>query len=166
MKKNHDENRPRDGRQNRRPQKGGKPRDERSSRKKRRERGGLEGFSTLNQVAGVPKPHAYHSQIPVNPTRTVAEPKPTCPICGKSIDNISLSFFNEKGESVHFDCVLEEIRKMYPCSENQSISYVGHGNFAKVEKDAEGKYTIVETIPYENPERNAQMKEYVDSLKK
>lgn len=165
MKKNHDENRPRDNKAPRKPQKGGKPGNERSSRKKKKEKGGLEGFSTLNQVAGVPKPHSHHSNIPVNPTRTVNEPHPVCPICGKPIENITLSFFNEKGESVHFDCVLESIKASHPVGENQSISYVGHGNFAIVEKNEEGKYSIVETIPYEDQNRNTQMKEYVDSLK-
>lgn len=163
MKKNHKEN----GQTLQSAKRNAKPRNQGDgrSRKKKKDKAGLDGFSTLTQVAGVPKSRSFHSQIPIAPVRTVAEPRPVCPICGKEIENIALSFFNANGESVHFDCVLGQVRNSETLGENQSVSYIGRGNFAVVEKDENGKYRIVKTIAVEDQKNNQQLKDYVDSLK-
>lgn len=138
---------------------------EQKHKKKKKDKGVLEGFTTLNQVAGVPKPHAFHSQIPVNPVYCVREPKPVCALCGNTIENIAQAFNDAEGRPVHFDCVLEKIKSSEILSENQFISYVGKGNFAVVEKLEDGKYIIVRTISYEDQKRNSDFKAYVESLK-
>lgn len=125
----------------------------------------ISGFSTLNQVAGVPKPREFHSSIPVAPTKSVKEPKCVCALCGQNINQIAQAMVNGDGEYVHFDCVLSQIKADNQVEENQVISYIGSGNFGICEKNPDGKYTIVRVIPYENPEKNKVLKEYVESLK-
>lgn len=128
--------------------------------------GKLAGFSNLNQVAGVPKPYDYHSKLPVLPTTSVVEPNLVCALCGKTIETISSALCAPDGKYVHFDCVLEDMKAKNHLLENQSISYIGSGNFAIVEKDENGSYTIVSRIPYEDHDHFDQMKMYVESLKK
>ena len=137
----------------------------RDKKKKNDQDSKLNGFSTLNQVSGVPKPHSYHSRIPVAPVRTVTEPHDTCSICGKTIENISSAFLASDGTLVHFDCVLENLKKSHTVHEGQTISYIGRGNFALLEKDEKGSWTIVERYPVEDQEKYERMKAYVEEHK-
>ena len=66
---------------------------------------------------------------------------------------------------IHFDCMLKRVRDKEHLQEGQSISYIGHGNFAVVEKTEEGRYVIVRTIPVEDDKAYKDMKEYVEALK-
>lgn len=125
----------------------------------------ISGFSTLNQVAGVPKPTEHHSSIPVAAPKSVREPKLKCEICGKEIAQIASAMSTPSGGYAHFDCVLEDIKKNEVLAENQVVSYIGSGNFGVCEKDENGSYHIVKTINYENAEKIKAMKEYVESLK-
>ena len=125
----------------------------------------LNGFTTLNQVTGVPKTHSYHSRIPILETQTVVETGDVCPICGKRIDVIASALLSPEGLPVHFDCVLDELKRKYNPKENQTISYVGKGNFALCEKGEDGKWSIVERIAYESPESNLKFKEYIGEHK-
>ncbi len=125
----------------------------------------MQGFSTINQVAGVPKSRGFHSSIPVSKPKEIREPRPTCPNCGQIVENIAFSFLNANDEFVHFDCALEIAKKELSPSPNQVVSYVGCGNFALCEKDMEGKFKILRTINFEDQKKFSKMKEFVESVK-
>ena len=59
----------------------------------------------------------------------------------------------------------ERIKEANPVLENQTISYIGKGEFALCQKDEEGKWTIVRRIPYESGENYAKMKSFVEENK-
>ncbi len=124
-----------------------------------------QGFTTLNQVAGVPKPRSFHSSIPVARPKEIREPRPVCPVCGKIVENVAFSFLNANEEFVHFDCALDLARRELSPGENQVVSYVGCGNFALCEKDGDGKFRIIRSISFEDQKRFSKIKEYVESVK-
>ena len=134
-----------------------------SSRKKNKS--AISGFATLTQVAGIPTYREHHSSIPILPVKTVKEPGIICSICGEKIDTIATAVTNPKGEYVHFDCALAEIKEHERPNDNQTISYIGCGNFGLCEKNSEGKWTILKTISYESSEKNKAIKAYVEGLK-
>ena len=133
--------------------------------RKKKKKAGINGFSTLNQVAGVPKPHEHHSSIPVEPIGMISEPHDKCVYCGKEIENIAEAFTASDGSYVHFDCVISRIKEAERPKEDETVSYIGSGNFALIGKDEEGRYKIIKTIPFETPDKTKAMKEYVESLK-
>ena len=95
----------------------------------------------------------------------VNEPTPVCSICGKNIETIADAISEGNGSFSHFDCVISKIREQEKVSENETVSYIGHGNFAVLYKDEEGKYVIKTRIPYESKENYDSMKKYVESTK-
>ena len=133
--------------------------------KKKKKNSGITGFSTLNQVAGVPKPSEHHSSIPVDTPKRIREPQPVCSYCGKEIENIAEAFTASDGSYVHFDCVISRIKEAERPKEDETVSYIGSGNFALIGKDEEGRYKIIKTIPFETPDKTKAMKEYIESLK-
>lgn len=141
------------------------PQQKKGKGKKNENEGKFAGFTTLNQVTGVPKAHSFHSRIPLQNVKTVREPGTACAICGEKIDSIAQAVTSPSGAYVHFDCALEDIRKNYHVHEGQSVSYVGKGAFGICEKDEEGKWHILERIQYESPEANTRFKEYVEEQK-
>ena len=148
---------------NRKPQR--RQGDKRPGQRKKKGREAISGFSTLNQVAGVPKPREHHSSIPVAVPGPVEEPHPLCAYCGKEIENIASSFSVQDGGYAHFDCVLGRIRESEKPSEGETVSYIGSGRFAVVGKNEEGKLSIVKVIPVETPDALRAMKENVGSLR-
>lgn len=124
-----------------------------------------QGLNNINQVTGVPKSHSFHSSIPIPPPKTIREPLPVCPDCNERIQGIAESFSLPDGQFIHFDCMLRRVRDKEHLQEGQSISYIGHGNFAVVEKTEDGRYVIVRTIPVEDDKAYKDMKEYVEALK-
>lgn len=125
----------------------------------------LVGFSTLNQVSGVPKPHSYKSRLQVSPTKVIKEPLDKCSICGHTILNVSQAMCSPDSSFVHFDCVLDKIKSEHPVRENQTISYIGKGCFAKLEKNENGSWSIIERYTYESQENYEKMKSYVEEAK-
>lgn len=95
----------------------------------------------------------------------VVEPRPICVLCGEVIDNFAEAISEPNGGYSHFDCVLEKIRQQEKVQEPDSVSYIGHGTFAVVSKDAEGKYTIKTRISYESNEAFLGMKKQVEAAK-
>ena len=95
----------------------------------------------------------------------VNEPMPVCSICGKNIETIADAISEGNGSYSHFDCVIAKIREQERVTENETVSYIGHGNFAVLYKDEEGKYVIKTRIPYESKENYDSMKKYVESTK-
>ena len=137
-----------------------------SNRKNRQKKQSVSGFSTLNQVAGVPKRRQYHSEIPVPEAKSVREPEGIiCPFCNMPIDSIASAVVNPDGTYSHFDCVLNSIRETEKPAENQTVSYIGSGNFALCEKNENGGYTILKRISYEAPESHKKLVDFVGELK-
>ena len=144
-----------------------KRKEQESPKKKSQRKHGVSGFSTLSQVAGVPKKRIYHSDIPVPEARTVEEPSGIlCAICNEPIDSIASAIAGKDGGYVHFDCVLESIKKEEELRDNQSISYIGSGNFAICEKGEDGRFSIIKRIPYESEEQHHKLVDFVEGLKK
>ena len=133
--------------------------------RKKKKKAGINGFSTLNQVAGVPKPHEHHSSIPVEPIGMISEPHDKCVYCGKEIENIASAFMAPDGTYAHFDCVLECIRETEKPGEGESVSYIGGGSFGIIGRGEDGKPIIIRRIQYESPETVRSMKAYVASLR-
>ena len=84
-----------------------------------------------------------HMSFDVLDVPQVNEPMPVCSLCGKSIETIADSFCEPDGSYSHFDCVLDKIRKQERVSEDETVSYIGHGNFAVFYKNEEGKFIPV-----------------------
>ena len=139
-------------------------RGKRKKGRKKKEDARLVNFTSLQQVAGGPKPYKFHSRIPVNEIGTVKEPNTECALCGKKIENIALAL--KEGEAfVHFNCALEKVKAENPLHEGESLSYAGKGNFAIFSKSEEGKWVTVKKIPFESAEDHESMKTYVQELK-
>jgi len=161
-KRNYHFSMPKENSRGRAPNRG---RSEKKKQKSSEAKPSLQGFQTLSQVSGAPLKSVHHSRIPVAPVKSVREPHTICPICGQKINLISEALTDPKGEYVHFDCVIKQLRERYRPRENQTISYVGRGNFALCEKGADGKWSIVERIQYESGESVEKLRSYVESLK-
>ncbi|MBR4427521.1 MAG: hypothetical protein IKS77_07430 [Spirochaetales bacterium] len=109
-----------------------------------------------------PKRHMTFDELDVP---QVHEPNPICSICGKQIENIADAISESDGGFSHFDCVIAKIREQERVSEGETVSYIGHGNFAVFVKDEEGKYTIKTRIAYESKDSYDAMKKYVEGTK-
>ena len=95
----------------------------------------------------------------------VNEPNPICCICGKTIETIADAISEANGGYSHFDCVIAKIKEQERVSDDETVSYIGHGNFAVLTKDEEGKYTIKTRIPYESKDSYDAFKKYVEGTK-
>ncbi len=125
-----------------------------------------QNFSTLNQVAGVPEKSKFHSTQKLVEPKHIVEPHTLCPLCGKPIECIAEAMVNENNEYVHFDCALNLVKEKTNLGSNQSISYIGSGNFAVVEKNEEGKYIIINRIPFEKSEQTNILRSFIDEVKR
>ncbi len=95
----------------------------------------------------------------------IIEPKPVCSICGESIPAIIEAIRESDGSYSHFDCVLEKIRREYNVQAPDTVSYIGHGNFAVVSKNTDGTMFFKEKIQYESNESFAAIKQFVEDSK-
>ncbi len=107
---------------------------------------------------------ALKSSLPPVDVKKVKEPLLTCGYCNKVISNIANAI---KGDEIyfHFDCIINKIKEDYKVKDSQSVSYIGRGSFAIVEKDSEGKLHFVETIQIETPQQFDLMKKFVEEVK-
>lgn len=96
----------------------------------------------------------------------VEEPMPPCAICGKPVELISEAISEPNGGYSHFDCVISRIKEQERVTEDETVSYIGHGNFAVFRKDEEGRYVIRTRVPYESKENYDAMKKFVEGSKK
>lgn len=95
----------------------------------------------------------------------VEEPRPKCSICGQVIETIADAITEPDGRYSHFDCVIARIKEEEAVSDDEVVSYIGHGNFAVFKKSPEGQYTIKTRIPYESKEAYESMKKFVERSK-
>ena len=95
----------------------------------------------------------------------VIEPRPVCALCGEPIESIAEAISEPNGGYSHFDCVIDKIKAQENVQGPDSVSYIGHGTFAVVSRDAEGKYCIKKRIQYESNEAFNDMKKQVEAAK-
>ncbi|MCR4790000.1 MAG: hypothetical protein K5839_02855 [Treponemataceae bacterium] len=56
-----------------------------------------------------------------------------CAYCGKPIEELATAMGSkEKGEPVHFDCVLDKLKESEKLLPDESIAYIGQGRFGVV----------------------------------
>ncbi|MBR6084664.1 MAG: hypothetical protein IKP61_03500 [Spirochaetales bacterium] len=132
------------------------------NRKRKRSRGGDNRKPQQQNASSQVRKHMAFDDLDVP---QVNEPRPVCSICGQNIDFIAEAISESDGSFSHFDCVLEKLRKEYQVKEDETLSYVGHGNFAVFAKDAEGKLTIKTRIPYESKDSYDGAKRFVEGSK-
>ncbi len=133
------------------------------NKKRRRQKGKKPTNPVQITQKQVEKTHIKFEDIEVP---QVVEPRPNCELCGQVIETFSEAISEPNGGYSHFDCVLEKLRQQENVQAPDSISYIGHGTFAVVTKDAEGKFTIKTRIPYESNEAFLGMKKQVEEAKK
>ena len=90
--------------------------------KKRKEKQ-EKGFSTLNQVTGVPKSYTFHSSIPVEEPKVIKSDRPTCPICGKVVEDVSSSFLDKEGNVIHYGFIEKFIEQLGETYNIREIAY-------------------------------------------
>ncbi len=95
------------------------------------------------------------SKYPYNKKlKNVNNQKTICFICQKPISN-KYDVVNNKDEKAHFNCVLKNLSKKEKLRKNQSIFYIGGGDFAVVEHYSKSPYDfkILKKIKYENRQK-------------
>ena len=133
------------------------------NRKRRRSRGGDNRKPQQQPSAPVQvKKHMVFDELEVP---QVNEPRPVCRLCGQNIDFIAEAISESDGGFSHFDCVLNKLREEYQVKEDETLSYVGHGNFAVFAKDENGKLVIKTRIPYESKDSYDSAKRFVEGSK-
>lgn len=94
--------------------------------------------------------------------------KNICPMCNLPITDIASSLTDKKtNQPVHFDCVLEEVRKNEKINENEKIAYIGQGRFGILyyENIRDQKhFTIKKIIEWEDKETKSQWRGEISDL--
>lgn len=110
-----------------------------------------------------PRPRMIFDDVEVP---QVVEPRPDCCICGQPIESIAEAIVESNGGFSHFDCVLQKLREQENVQEPDCVSYIGHGCFAVVTKDEDGKWSIKSRIQYESNDDFANAKKQVEGSKR
>ena len=111
------------------------------------------------------QPVRHHIQFDEVEVPQIHEPNPVCAICGNPIELIAEAISEPNGGYSHFDCVIAKLKEQEHVTEDEKLSYVGHGNFAVFTKDEEGHLVIKTRIPYESKESYDSMKKFVEGVK-
>lgn len=114
---------------------------------------------------GAPAAERQHMKMEELAVPQVQEPLFTCALCGKPIEYIAEAISEPDGSYSHFDCVMDKIRRQENVSENEKLSYIGHGCFAVFTTGEDGKLAIRTRIQYESKETFESAKKYVESTK-
>ncbi len=96
-----------------------------------------------------------------------------CPYCGEIIKDITGAIASkESGAPAHFECVLNFLEEHEPHAQNETIIYIGRGNFAVVifeNPNTPKKFKIVRMIEWEDknsiPEWRTSILDYYDLSK-
>lgn len=91
-----------------------------------------------------------------------------CPKCQMPITDIASALPDKiTGKPIHFDCVLNQIKKDEPVGENEKIAYIGQGRFAVLyyenPRDPK-KFTVKKTIEWEEREQKSEWRDELSSL--
>ena len=107
---------------------------------------------------------APKSSLPPLNIKKVKEPLLKCSYCDKVISNIANAIKGEESY-FHFDCIINKIKEDYKVKDSQTVSYIGRGSFAIIEKNSDGELKFVETIQIETPKQFDLMKKFVEEVK-
>ena len=92
----------------------------------------------------------------------------TCEYCNQPSEDLASSIAaKESGNPAHFDCVLAKINASEKLSENEKITYIGHGRFAVVyfENPHDLRhFTIRRVIEWENREAKYEWRSEIANL--
>ena len=100
--------------------------------------------------------------------KKIKYPEYKCTKCGEIIQDLSSAIADkESGLPVHFDCVIEFLKKAEELKEGEEIIYIGNGNFAvayfenpKVRKN----FKIIKLIEWEDKNKLYQWKKDISEL--
>ncbi len=91
-----------------------------------------------------------------------------CSLCGKPIKDISSALSNkEDGNPVHFDCVLERLKKIEPLNTDEHIVYIGKGQFAVIKYDSPvtmKEFSIVRVIEWEDKKERSPWRSKISDI--
>ncbi len=74
-----------------------------------------------------------------------------CSLCQEKIDEVTSTIQLSGDQAFHFSCYVKKITKDRQLSAKQTISYLGSGNFAIIERqDNSPLFTIIERFPVIN----------------
>jgi hypothetical protein len=139
--------------------------DKRSRQKRKAKQNQVDNQKGASSLLPKPKVGTYQSSLPPVAVKKVVEPEDVCVLCSKPIGVIASALSCPQGGYAHFDCVLEKLSDERTLTEAQKISYIGRGTFAVVESGADGSFTFLERIAWENPQAFDAMKKYVEANK-
>ncbi len=141
-------------------------------RKKNEKRGGNKNLESKQQGhrSETKLPQHVHEdmQRDLESIKELKQREVTCPICGKSIDDLASALADKRtGEPVHFDCVLEELQNRETLEENQQVTYIGQGRFAVVHfpnmQDTK-KFSIVKIIEWEEKDKKFDWRQEIAGM--
>lgn len=141
-------------------------------RKKNEKRGGNKNLESRQQGhrSETKLPQHVHEdmQRDLESIKELKQREVTCPICGKSIDDLASALADKRtGEPVHFDCVLEELQNRETLGENQQVTYIGQGRFAVVHfpnmQDTR-KFSIVKIIEWEEKDKKFDWRQEIAGM--
>lgn len=96
-----------------------------------------------------------------------------CPVCGKPIKDITSALsLKEEGVPAHFDCVLAEVKEKESLGPDETIIYLGNGDFGIVNEVEyrKGKLQILRKVGYEQLDKRDEwrynMRQDVDFQRK
>lgn len=100
--------------------------------------------------------------------KKIEYPEYTCPKCGQIIKELSSAISDkDSGLPVHFDCVIEFLKKAEELKPGEEVIYIGNGNFAvaffenpKIRK----KFEIKKLIEWEDKNKVYQWKKAISEL--
>lgn len=139
--------------------------DKRSRQKRKTKQGQPENQKASNTLLPKVKVGTHQSSLPPVAVKKVVEPEDSCVLCQKPIDVIASALSCPEGGYAHFDCVLARLSQERTLAEGQKISYIGRGSFAVVQAEADGSFTFLERITWENAQAFDAMKKYVEANK-
>ena len=95
-------------------------------------------------------------------------PKAVCEKCGKEIKDLNIALSDKNtGRPIHFDCILEFIKKSEEIRENEEVIYIGNGSFAIVTFEnikARKNFKIIKSIEWEERNKSYKWKEEIKEL--
>lgn len=109
-----------------------------------------------------------HKKPPEQPVEKIIYPKFICSKCGKPIEELNSAIGDkETGNPVHFECVIEFLKKAESLKEKEEIIYIGNGNFAiaffEVPQNRKN-FKITKLIPWEEKGKDYSWKADIANL--
>lgn len=90
-----------------------------------------------------------------------------CAKCGQQINDMTSAISNSDGKPMHFDCVLETLKKNQTMLPGQQMTYIGNGRFAVVSfenpRDLK-KFKIEKIIEYEDKSKSLEWRDEIAEL--